>query len=40
MYTMKKEELIGHSKATIEEETSQAIIRFLTRSKSVSFIKR
>lgn len=40
MYTMKKEELIGHSKATIEEETSQAIIRFLTKSKSVSFIKR
>lgn len=40
MYTMKKGELIGHSKATIEEETSQAIIRFLTKSKSVSFIKR
>jgi hypothetical protein len=40
MYSKKKRELIGHPKAMIEEETSKTIIRFLIKSKRVSFIKR
>ena len=40
IYTKKKRELIGHPKAMIEEETSKTIIKFLIKSKRVSFIKR
>lgn len=40
IYTKKKRELVGHPKAMIEEETSKTIIKFLIKSKRVSFIKR